>query len=508
MLIGGIVARPRPRPRSPAAASATSPRSGCAGSGSSSLAVIVRFGTECGARRRRRARRDAPAPAASRPRSGSCSSPSGSTARYPGLSLAFVGILSNAIVDRRQRRLHADLGAEPRRRRLPRRPTSTRRSTRSCRATLDADFLLHARAARRHHPDPAPVHPERRLDRRRVPDGRPRLLPVRDRRPHPEQDAGRRPPETLRGDSRRRRARADAAASRRPTSGGGSGRRRAGRRPRRARRSMLGGPVLGGRAAPACPRRARRLPHWRRPGRRRGGRRGAGELPLGPRRRRRRRRVRRHPYVRLALNGSFSALWAGQLISLFGDRLHQIALAVARPDVTTGSAARGRRSSSSRRRSRTCSSRPDRRHARRPLGPQGGHDRQRPPAGGDRPAHPDRRGRPTSSSSTRSSSLVTTISIFFRPARVAILPRIVREDDLLTANSAMWIGETIADVIGYPLAGLFVGVPRRGAAARVLDRRRDLPRVGALLIARSSSRRVRDGRGAEATQRADGSSAS
>ena len=40
-------------------------------------------------------------------------------------------------------------------------------------------------------------------------------------------------------------------------------------------------------------------------------------------------RVRRHPYVRLALNGSFSALWAGQLVSLFGDRVHQVALATA-----------------------------------------------------------------------------------------------------------------------------------------------------------------------------------
>ena len=54
--------------------------------------------------------------------------------------------------------------------------------------------------------------------------------------------------------------------------------------------------------------------------------------------------------------------------------------------------------------------------------------------------------------------LVTTISIFFRPARVAILPRIVPEDDLLSANSAMWVGETIADIVGYPLAGLFVAV--------------------------------------------------
>ncbi len=34
-----------------------------------------------------------------------------------------------------------------------------------------------------------------------------------------------------------------------------------------------------------------------------------------------------HPYVRLAQNGSFGALWVGQLVSLFGDRVHQIALA-------------------------------------------------------------------------------------------------------------------------------------------------------------------------------------
>ena len=52
--------------------------------------------------------------------------------------------------------------------------------------------------------------------------------------------------------------------------------------------------------------------------------------------------------------------------------------------------------------------------------------------------------------------LLTCVSIFFRPARAAVLPRLVREEDLLTANSAMWVGETLADVLGYPLAGLFV----------------------------------------------------
>jgi MFS family permease len=52
--------------------------------------------------------------------------------------------------------------------------------------------------------------------------------------------------------------------------------------------------------------------------------------------------------------------------------------------------------------------------------------------------------------------LITTVSIFFRPARIAILPRIVPDKDLLSANSALWVGETVADVVNYPLAGLFV----------------------------------------------------
>jgi MFS family permease len=34
----------------------------------------------------------------------------------------------------------------------------------------------------------------------------------------------------------------------------------------------------------------------------------------------------------------------------------------------------------------------------------------------------------------------------------------VEERDLLTANSAMWVGETLADVFGYPLAGIFVAL--------------------------------------------------
>ena len=166
-------------------------------------------------------------------------------------------------------------------------------------------------------------------------------------------------------------------------------------------------------------------------------------------------RLRRHPYVRLALNGSFSALWSGQLISLFGDRVHQVAIA-AIVFVLTGSPIAVALVFVS---------------ATLPnllFGPIAGTlvDRW------------DHREVLVVSDILRAAVvfimpiaataniwlvyplafLLTTISIFFRPARVAILPRLVREDELLTANSALWIGETLADVIGFPLAGLFVAV--------------------------------------------------
>jgi DHA3 family macrolide efflux protein-like MFS transporter len=52
--------------------------------------------------------------------------------------------------------------------------------------------------------------------------------------------------------------------------------------------------------------------------------------------------------------------------------------------------------------------------------------------------------------------VITTVSLFFRPAKAAILPRIVDRDDLTPANGAIWTGDTLADILGYPLAGLFV----------------------------------------------------
>ena len=164
-------------------------------------------------------------------------------------------------------------------------------------------------------------------------------------------------------------------------------------------------------------------------------------------------RVRQHPYVRLALNGSFSALWAGQLISLFGDRLNQLAL-VAVVAVSTGSAlATGLVFFAATLPNLLLS-----------------------PIAGTFVDRWDHKEVMVVSDILRAAIvltlpiaavtniilvyplifLVTTISVFFRPARVAILPQIVPEQDLLSANSALWVGETIADVIGYPLAGLFV----------------------------------------------------
>ena len=166
-------------------------------------------------------------------------------------------------------------------------------------------------------------------------------------------------------------------------------------------------------------------------------------------------RLRRHPYVRLALNGSFGALWSGQLISLFGDRVHQVAIAAIVFVITDSPIAVALVFVA----------------ATLPnllFGPIAGTlvDRW------------DHREVLVVSDILRAAVVVvmpivasisiwlvyplafvlTTISIFFRPARVAILPRLVREDELLTANSALWIGETMADVIGFPLAGLFVAL--------------------------------------------------
>ena len=166
-------------------------------------------------------------------------------------------------------------------------------------------------------------------------------------------------------------------------------------------------------------------------------------------------RVRRHPYVRLALDGSFSALWAGQLISLIGDRIHQVALAFVVLYATGSPVALGIVFFV----------------ATVPnllFGAIAGTfvDRW------------DQREVMIVSDLLRAALvllipiaavtnlilvyplvfLISTISVFFRPARGAVLPRLVATADLTTANSAMWIAETFADIGGYAVAGLFVAL--------------------------------------------------
>jgi len=165
--------------------------------------------------------------------------------------------------------------------------------------------------------------------------------------------------------------------------------------------------------------------------------------------------LRTHPYVRLALNSGFSALWAGQLISLFGDRIHQVALVFLVLGVTNSPVAVGLVF--------VAATLPN-----LVLGPVAG-------TFVDRWEH---REVMIVADLLRAAVivlvplaavtnvvlvfplvfLVTAISVFFRPARTAIIPRIVERDELMAANSATWVGETIADIVGYPLAGIFVAL--------------------------------------------------
>ena len=164
-------------------------------------------------------------------------------------------------------------------------------------------------------------------------------------------------------------------------------------------------------------------------------------------------KIRGHPYVRLALDPRFAAYWLAQTISLFGDRLHQVALGVLVFSVTDSPLATGLVFLS----------------ATLPnlvFGPIAG-------TFVDRWEHK----RVMISSDLIRAALVvaipfaaaqnillvyplvfvvTAVSLFFRPAKVAFLPRIVKADDIMAASSATWTADTLADIIGFPIAGLFV----------------------------------------------------
>jgi predicted MFS family arabinose efflux permease len=160
-----------------------------------------------------------------------------------------------------------------------------------------------------------------------------------------------------------------------------------------------------------------------------------------------------HPYVRLALDARFSALWMGQTISLLGDRLNQVALAVLVLSITGSALDVGL--------TFLAATLPN-----LVFGPFAGTfvdrwDQKRVMVVSD----VLRAGLVLLIPLAAERSIllvypavfgVTTVSIFFRPARSAVIPRIVATEDLTPANSAMSTAETIADLAGYPLAGLFV----------------------------------------------------
>lgn len=164
-------------------------------------------------------------------------------------------------------------------------------------------------------------------------------------------------------------------------------------------------------------------------------------------------RVRTHPYVRLARDSRFAAFWLGQTISVFGDRVNQMALAALVLVETESALLSGLVFVA----------------AMVPnllLSPIAG-------TFVDRWNHKWvmvvsdllRAGLVLLIPLAAAIDLwlvypiilaITTVSLFFRPARAAVLPRIVREDDLLSANGAMWTGDTLADIAGYPLAAVLV----------------------------------------------------
>jgi MFS transporter, DHA3 family, macrolide efflux protein len=166
-------------------------------------------------------------------------------------------------------------------------------------------------------------------------------------------------------------------------------------------------------------------------------------------------RARRNPYGRLALNGPFATLWTGGLFSLFGDRVNQVVLgffilretgsfvavsfvffAATVPNLVFGSLA---------------GTFVDRANQKAVMVTsdflRAGLVFLLPIAALVSPVlvYP-------------LVFLVTTVSIFFRPAREAVIPRIVPANELMTANSATWLSETLADVVGYGLAGLLLFV--------------------------------------------------
>jgi MFS family permease len=159
-------------------------------------------------------------------------------------------------------------------------------------------------------------------------------------------------------------------------------------------------------------------------------------------------------YLRLAANRNYALLWTSQLISLMGDRVHYIALGFL--VATRGTALDVGLTFAAAAISNVF------------FGPWAG-------ALADRW---DRRRTMIASDLVRAAMvlavpfvidinialvylvafLVATVSLFFQPAKNAMVPQIVEREDLVPANSATSVTETLADLVGLPLASLLVAI--------------------------------------------------
>ena len=165
---------------------------------------------------------------------------------------------------------------------------------------------------------------------------------------------------------------------------------------------------------------------------------------------------RQSPYLRLVRNRNFSLLWVGQLVSLFGERIHTVALGFLVYDATGGSALEVGLTFAATAIPNVL------------LGPLAGAlvDRW------------DRRMTMIACDILRAvlllavpfvieisvslvyvmAFLIATVTLLFRPAKTAVIPAVVEERDLVTANSMSSVADTAADLLGLPMAGVLVAV--------------------------------------------------
>ncbi len=162
---------------------------------------------------------------------------------------------------------------------------------------------------------------------------------------------------------------------------------------------------------------------------------------------------RQSPYLRLVRNRNFSLLWVGQVISLIGEKFHTIAL----PFLVFGE----NRSALEVGLAFAATAAPN-----LLFGPVAGAlvDRW------------DRRTTMIVCDLTRAvmllavpfvlpinvglvyllAFLIGAVTLLFRPAKTAVIPAIVEERELVTANSASSVADTASDLIGLPMAGIVV----------------------------------------------------